>query len=101
MACYEVLNLCRNCSFFGCPSSQKHISLFQIPVIRAHESDYTASVKRHAREKWLEIIFKIREKTSELKKRITNNNIYVCERHFSNECTSKGECDCIYCTLIE
>ena len=91
-----------NCAFFGCPTSQKHkISLFRIPVISAHESEYTSSVKKQAREKWLEIILRNREVTSELKKRIANNNIHVCERHFKNEYISKGECACIYCALIE
>ena len=84
-----------NCAFFGCPTSQKHkISLFRIPVVSAHESEYTSSVKKQAREKWLEIILRTREVTPELKKRIANN-IYVCI-HFKDECISKGECACIY-----
>ncbi len=92
----------RNCAFYGCPTSQKHqISLFRIPVVSAHESEYTSSIKKEVREKWLEIIFRTREITPELKKRILNNNIYVCERHFKNECISKGECTCILCALIE
>ena len=91
----------RNCAFFGGPTSQKHkISLFRIPVVSAHESEYTSSVKKQAREKWFEIILRTREVIPELKKRIANNNIYVCI-HFKDECISKGECACIYCALIE
>ena len=92
----------RNCAFFGCSTSQKHqISLFRIPVLSAHESDYTSSIKKEAREKWLQIIFRTRKITPELKKRISNNNIYVCERHFKDECISIGECTCILRALIE
>ena len=76
----------RNCAFFGCSTSQKHkISLFRIPVVNAHESEYMSSVKKQAREKWLEIILRTREITPKLKKRITNNNIYVRERIFKDD----------------
>ena len=65
----------RNCAFFRCPTSQKHkISLFQIPVVSTHESEYTSSVKKQAQEKWLEIILRTREVTPDLKKQIANNN---------------------------
>ena len=47
--------------------------------------------RNEARQKWLEIIFRIREITQEIKRRTANNNIYACERHFKNECVSKGE----------
>ncbi len=44
----------RNCAFFGCPSSQKHkLSLFQIPVPSAKQSEHTAALKRKSREEWL------------------------------------------------
>ena len=73
--------------------AKKHqISLFRIPVVSAHESEHTSSIKKEAREKWLEVIFRTREITPEVKKRMANNNnIYVCERHFKDECISKGE----------
>ncbi len=69
----------RNCAFFGCPTSQKHkLSLFQIPVVSAKQSEYTAAIKKKSREEWLKIILRTREMTPELKTRI-DNNIYVCE----------------------
>ena len=68
----------RNPAFIGCPTSQKHqISLFRIPVVSAHEGEHTSSIKKEAREKWLEVIFRTREITPEVKKRIANNNIYI------------------------
>ena len=72
----------RNCAFFGCPTSQKHnLSLFQIPVVSAKQSEYTAAIKKKSREEWLKIILRtsLREMTPELKTRIDNNNIHVCE----------------------
>ena len=47
--------------------------------------------------------FRTRKITPELKKQISNNNIYVCERHFKDECISIGECTytCILRALIE
>lgn len=81
----------RNCAFFGCPTSQKHkLSLFQIPVVSVKQSEYTASIKKKSREEWLKIILRTREMTPELKTRIDNNNIYVCERHFKAECIQSG-----------
>ena len=71
----------RNCAFFGCPTSQKHkLSLFQIPVVSAKQSEYTAAIKKKSREEWLKIILRTREMIPELKTRIDNNNTYVCER---------------------
>jgi hypothetical protein len=56
----------RNCAFFCCSTSQKHqISLFRIPVISAHESEYKSSIKKETQEKWLEIIFRTRAITPE------------------------------------
>ena len=54
----------RNCAFFGCPTSQKHkLSLFQIPVVSAKQSEYTAAIKKKSREEWLKIILRTREMT--------------------------------------
>ena len=91
----------RNCAFFGCPTSQRHkLSLFRIPVVSAHESEHTSSVKKDARQKWLEIILRTREMTPDLKERIEKNNIYVCELHFKDECILKGVYTCIFCDII-
>ena len=82
----------RNCAFFGCPTSQKHkLSLFQIPVVSEKQSEYTASIKKKTREEWLKIILRTREMTPELKTRIDNNNIYICELHFKPECIQSGK----------
>ncbi len=82
----------RNCAFFGCATSQKHkLSLFKIPSLRDDDSEHTISLKTKAREEWLRLILRTREKTPELKKRIEANNIFVCELHFKPDCilTSK------------
>ena len=88
----------RNCAFFGCSSSQKHkISLFQIPVVSATQSEYTTSLKKKCREEWLRIVLRTREMTPEFKKRIEKNNIYICERHFKAERILTGTNSCITC----
>lgn len=81
-----------NCAFFSCPTSGKHgLSLFRIPRVSAHDGDHTKQLKRKAREEWLRLILRTREMTSELKKRIEANNIFVCERHFKPECIVVGK----------
>ncbi len=53
----------RNCAFFGYPTSQKHkLSLFQIPVVSAKQSEYTAAIKKKSREEWLKIILILENK---------------------------------------
>ena len=62
----------RNCAFFGCPTSQKHkLSLFQIPVVSAKQSEYTAATKKKSREEWFKIILRTREMTPEMKRGLT------------------------------
>ena len=77
----------RNCAFFGCETSQKHgLSLFKIPSLR-HDSEHTVALKTKAREEWLRLILRTREKTPALKKRIEANNIFaVCELYFKPDC---------------
>ena len=82
----------RNCAFFGCATSQKHgLSLFKIPPLRDDDSENTVPLKTKAREDWLRLILRTREKTPALIKRIEANNIFVCELHFKPDCilTSK------------
>ena len=82
----------RNCTFFGSTTSQKHgLSLFKIPSVRDDDSEHTVSLKTKAREEWLRLILRTREKTPALKDRIEANNIFVCELHFKPDCilTSK------------
>ena len=77
----------RNCAFFGCPTSQKHkLSLLQIPVVSAKQSEYTAAIKKKSREEWLKIILRTREMTPELKTRIDNNNIYMFVKACLDSC---------------
>ena len=64
---------------------------FKIPVFRADDSEQTSSSKKKAKKEWLRLILRTREITPELKQRIEENNVYVCELHFKSDCilTSK------------
>ena len=46
----------------------------------------TAAKKKNAREEWLRIILRTREKTADLQKQIDGNKIFLCERHFKPDC---------------
>ena len=76
-----------NCAFYGCSSSRKHgLSFFKLPSSRADESKETSELKESARKEWLSIILRTRQQTPDLKKRINEGNIYLCELHFKPEC---------------
>ena len=76
-----------NCALYGCPTSRTHqFAIFKIPVVGAADGEETAAKKRNAREEWLRIILRTREKTADLQKQIDGNKIFVCERHFKREC---------------
>ena len=65
-----------NCAFYGCSTSRKHgLSLFKIPSARADESEETSTLKKKARQAWLNLILRTRQSTPELKQRIETNNI--------------------------
>lgn len=78
----------KNCSFFGCNSSSRHTerSFFKIPSVSTTDGDETAALKGTARQEWLRLLLRTREMTTDLKKRIDANNIYLCDLHFKPEC---------------
>ncbi len=76
-----------NCALYGCPTSRTHeVAIFKIPVVGATDGEETAAKKRNAREEWLRIILRTREKTADLQKQIDGNKTFLCERHFKPEC---------------
>ena len=80
-----------NCAFFGCPTSRSHnLLLFRLPTIAAADGEHTQTLKKNAREEWLCLVLRTREMTPDLKLRIDNNNIYICELHFKPECIVTG-----------
>ena len=76
-----------NCALFGCPTSRtRELAIFKIPVVGAADGEETAAKKRNAREEWLRVILRTREKTADLQKQIDGNKVFLCERHFKQEC---------------
>ncbi len=76
-----------NCAFYGCHTSRKsQISLFKIPVVCAADGDHTKSLKTKARQEWIALILRTREKTPDLNQQIESNNIHLCELQFKPEC---------------
>ena len=76
-----------NCAFYGCGVNRKHkVAIFKIPSIGATDSEHTKELKINAREEWLRLILRTREMTADFKKRIDENKVYICERHFKAEC---------------
>ena len=76
-----------NCALYGCPTSRTHqFAIFKIPVVGAADGEETAAKKRNAREEWLRVILRTREKTPDLQKQIDGNKIFICEHHFKPEC---------------
>ncbi|CAB4042702.1 Transposable element P transposase [Paramuricea clavata] len=61
------------------------LSLFKIPFPARDDGDETVKLKSDARKEWLRVILRTRENTPELKKRINENNIFLCELHFKPE----------------
>ena len=76
-----------NCAFYGCGVNRKHkVAIFKIPSIGATDSEHTKKLKINAPEEWLRLILRTREMTADFKKRIEENKVYICERHFKAEC---------------
>ncbi len=75
-----------NCALFGCSTSRKSsLSLFKIPFPGRSDGDETKALKVTARREWLRVVLRTREMTPDLKKRIDENNLFLCERHFKAE----------------
>ncbi|XP_065068883.1 uncharacterized protein LOC135694124 [Rhopilema esculentum] len=70
-----------NCSIYGCGSNRRHkgLSIFKVPG---------SNVKEHEdwRAKLLGKILKDREIDEPLKQRIESGSIYICEKHFTEDC---------------
>ena len=80
-----------NCALYGCPTSRTdQFAILKIPVVGAADGEETAAKKRNAREEWLRIILRTREKTPDHQKQIDGNKIFICERHFKPECNNNN-----------
>ena len=72
-----------NCAFYRCPTSRSQkLLLFRLPTIAAADGEHTIDLKQKAREEWLRLILRTTEQMPDLKRRIEESNIYVCELHF-------------------
>ena len=81
-----------NCALFGYSTSRKSdLLLFKLPFPKVSDGDETKALKIACKE-WLRVILRTREMTTELKKIIDKNRIYLCERHFKAEVIT----DCKY-----
>ncbi|CAB4032699.1 Hypothetical predicted protein [Paramuricea clavata] len=65
------------------------MSLFKIHFSARGDGEETVKLKSDARKEWLRVILRTRVNTSELKKRIDENNIFLCELHFKPELISQ------------
>ena len=76
-----------NCAFYNCFHSRRHkgVSLFQIPVSRPSDSEFTSQRKQQARQGWIDAILRTRQLDADLRHQIESNSIYICEIHFKNE----------------
>ncbi len=75
-----------NCALYGCSIGRKSgLSLFKLPFPRAGDGEETKASKEIARKEWLRVILRTREMILELKQRIDENTIFLCERHFKAE----------------
>ena len=78
-----------NCALYGCSTSRKcGLSLFKLPCPRVGDGQETKASKEIARKEWLHVILRTRKMTPELKQRIDENKIFLCERHFKAELIS-------------
>ena len=61
-----------NCALYGCSTGRTHeFAISKIPVVSAADGEETAAKKKNAREEWLRIILRTREKTPDLKNKLT------------------------------
>ena len=76
-----------NCAFYNCFLSRryKNVSLFQIPIPRNSDSEFTFHGKEEARKSWINAILRTRQLDANLKGQIESNNIHICESHFKAE----------------
>ena len=72
-----------NCAIFGCPvsRSKKYAGVAIFRVTRRNDE-----YNNEWRKKIYNIITKDRVVDSKLKEQMDKQNIFICERHFSQEC---------------
>jgi hypothetical protein len=66
-----------NCALYGCPTSRTHEFAILKSMLLAQ---LILNKKRNAREEWLRIILRTREKTADLQKQIDENKTFLFER---------------------
>ena len=66
-----------NCALYNCFHSRRYkdVSLFQIPVPRASDSEYTSQRKQETRQGWIDAILLRRQLDADLKRQFENNSI--------------------------
>ena len=69
-----------NCALYGCPISRTHEFAILKSLLSAQ---LMLNKKRNAREEWLRIILRTREKTADLQKQIDENKNFLCEKDSS------------------
>ena len=69
-----------NCSIFNCPVSRRYkdVSVFKFPSVA---NRFKAKLSNDL----INIITKDRVVNNSLRKQIASNNLYICERHFSED----------------
>ena len=69
-----------NCSVFGCPVSRRYkdVSIFKIPAA-------TNDSKAKWRQELINVVTRDRVMDESFRKQIASNNIYICEKHFSDD----------------
>ena len=80
-----------NCAFYNCFHSRRYkgISLFQIPVYRPSDSEFTLTRKQEARQGWMDAILRTRQLDADLRHQIESNSVYICEIHFKDNCIER------------
>ena len=69
-----------NCALYGCPTSRTH----EFAILKSLLfGKLMLNKKRNAREEWLRIILRTREKTADLQKKIDENKNFLCEKDSS------------------
>jgi hypothetical protein len=69
-----------NCALYGCPTSRTHEFAILKSLLLVQ---LMLNKKRNAREEWLRIILRTREKTADIQKLIDENKTFLCEKDSS------------------
>ena len=76
-----------HCAFYNCFHSRRYkgASLFQIPVPRPSDGEFTSQRKQKARQGWIDATLRTRQLDADLRQQIESNSIYICEINFKDE----------------